>query len=112
MTNNKVILYLIIFFIIQSFLAIYAAKGIQVQGRYALIPAILLIFIVLKLREIDNSIVKYISSILIAFSMDFDVNLYSSMKGNFDLRNEAGMCIVCPEPAFELMKLVKIEVKK
>ena len=68
-TNNKVILYLIIFFIIQSFLAIYAAKGIQVQGRYALIPAILLIFIVLKLREIDNSIVKYISSILIAFSI-------------------------------------------
>ncbi len=68
-TNNKVILYLIIFFIIQSFLAIYAAKGIQVQGRYALIPGILLIFIVLKLREIDNSIVKYISSILIAFSI-------------------------------------------
>ena len=68
-TNNKVILYLIIFFIIQSILAIYAAKGIQVQGRYALIPAILLIFIVLKLREIDNSIVKYISSILIAFSI-------------------------------------------
>ena len=34
-----------------------------------MIPGILLIFIVLKLREIDNSIVKYISSILIAFSI-------------------------------------------
>ena len=67
--DNKVLIYLIIFFIIQSFLAIYASKGVQVQGRYALIPGILLIFIVLKLREVDNFIIKWISSILITLSI-------------------------------------------
>ena len=67
--DNKILFYLIIFFIIQSFLAIYASKGMQVQGRYALIPGILLIFIVLKLREIDNFIIKSISSILITLSI-------------------------------------------
>ena len=39
------------------------------QGRYALIPGILLIFIVLKLREVDNFIIKWISSILITLSI-------------------------------------------
>ena len=67
--DNKVLFYLIIFFIVQSFLAIYASKGMQVQGRYALIPGVLLIFIVLKLREIDNFIIKWISSILITLSI-------------------------------------------
>ncbi|MFL2894484.1 MAG: hypothetical protein ACJZ4I_03260 [Candidatus Pelagibacter sp.] len=41
----------------------------QVQGRYALIPGIFLIFIVLKLREIDNFIIKFVSSILITLSI-------------------------------------------
>ena len=41
-----------IFFIVQSFLAIYASKGMQVQGRYALIPGVLLIFIVKSTRNV------------------------------------------------------------
>ena len=98
--NNKVLFYLIIFFIIQSFLAIYASKGIQVQGRYALIPGVLLIFIFLKLREIDNSSIKFISFILITLSII--TGLYEYKHNN--KYPHFLICIECP--------IWKEEVKK
>ena len=43
LVKDKVFFHLVIFFVIQSAVAIYAAKVDQVQGRYAAIPGILLI---------------------------------------------------------------------
>ena len=98
--DNKVLFYLIIFFIVQSFLAIYASKGIQVQGRYALIPGVLLIFIVLKLRDINNSTIKFISTILITLSIT--TGLYEYKHNN--KYPHFLTCINCP--------IWKDEVKK
>jgi hypothetical protein len=69
LVSDKTSLYLLIFFLIQSILAIYAAKFEEVQGRYALIPGILLIFLVYRMYQITYRWQKGIFVILISLSL-------------------------------------------
>ena len=67
--KDKLFLSLSIFFIIILFITFFGAKVEQVQGRYALIPGILLIFITYRVSQISNGILKYLSSFLIVICL-------------------------------------------
>ena len=67
--NDEVLKFLILFFIIQSLFVIYAGKDNQVQGRFALIPGILLLFITYRLSQVTSGVTKIIFIILLFFSL-------------------------------------------
>ena len=98
--RDKVIIYLIIFFILQSILAIYGAKVDQVQGRYAVIPGALLIFIFLSLIDHPKIFVKSFATILIIFSLS--TGLYEYKKNN--AHPQLLLCIDCPNWKNEVSK--------
>ena len=66
---DKISLYLLIFFIIQSILAIYAAKFEEVQGRYAVVPGMLLIFLTFRMYQIIPYLHKSVFIILLSLSL-------------------------------------------
>jgi len=76
--NDKILQSIIIFFIIQTVLVIYAAKFEQVQGRYAVIPSILLIFCIYRIFQISKNLLKYISLILILLSLSTGLYEYKT----------------------------------
>ena len=90
--KDKVFFYLVIFFIIQSVVAIYAAKVDQVQGRYAAIPGILLIFTVFRLIDNSNKFLRTLSSVLIIFSIS--TGFYEYKHNN--VYPQFLMCFDCP----------------
>lgn len=53
--KDDVLLYLVIFFILQSIFAIYSSKYDQVQGRYAVIPSVLFILFIYRLFQINKN---------------------------------------------------------
>jgi hypothetical protein len=67
--EDEILKFLILFFIIQSLFVIYAGKDNQVQGRFALIPGILLLFTTYRLSQITIGITKIIFTILLFFSL-------------------------------------------
>ena len=75
MVNNKdeILLYLVIFFIFQSILAIYSSKYDQVQGRYAAIPSVLFILLIYRLFQINKNflIVLFFSLIVTSITLGF-----------------------------------------
>ena len=91
--SDKISFFLLIFFILQSLLAIYAAKFEEVQGRYALIPGILLIFLVYRMYQITHHWHKNIFVILISLSL---------MTGGYEFKMNNKYpqfltCIECPD---------------
>ena len=81
------------FFILQSLFVFYGAKVEQVQGRFALIPSILLIFSVYRFFQISsNSYLGKFCLLLIFFSL---------ITGSYEYKtnnkyNHFLMCIDCP----------------
>ena len=67
--DDKILKFLILFFIIQSLFVIYAGKDNQIQGRFALIPSILLLFSTYRLSQITQGITKITLSVLLIFSL-------------------------------------------
>lgn len=67
--EDEILKFLILFFIIQSLFVIYAGKDNQVQGRFALISGILLLFTTYRLSQITIGITKIIFTILLFFSL-------------------------------------------
>ncbi len=67
--KDKILAYLFIFFLVQSILAIVAAKYDQVQARYAAIPSILLLFCIYRIYQINVNYFKYICLSLIISSL-------------------------------------------
>ena len=88
------------FFIIQSVLAIYAAKFESVQGRYAVVPGILLLFVTYKTYQVTDKWSKNLCAILIFLSLltgayEFKTNnIYSHFL----------ICRNCPEWKNEVKK--------
>ena len=66
---DKILFFLILFFLFNVSLAIFASKMEQVQGRYALIPGVILIFIVYRYYQISSGIPKNLSILLIVISL-------------------------------------------
>ena len=100
MAKDRVLFYLVIFFIIQSAVAIYAAKVDQVQGRYAAIPGILLIFSVFRLIDNQNKFLRNLSSLLILFSI---LTGFYEYKHN-NVYPQLLMCFNCPNWKNEVNK--------
>jgi hypothetical protein len=98
--QDKIILYLILFFILQSFLVIYVAKFEGVQGRYAVVPGILLIFICYRLFQISSGFLRIITFSLILLSLTSGIYEY---KFN-NIYPELLSCIDCPEWKSEVTK--------
>jgi hypothetical protein len=67
--KDKILFYLIIFLLVQSILAVIAAKFDQVQGRYAVIPSVLLLFCVYRFYQINKNYFRYICFSLIILSL-------------------------------------------
>jgi len=67
--NDKILFFLLLFFLINVALAIYASKMDQVQGRFALIPGVILIFIFYRYYQISYGTSKIFSLLLIIISL-------------------------------------------
>jgi hypothetical protein len=67
--DDKILKFLILFFIIQSLFVIYAGKDHQVQGRFALIPGILLLFSTYRFLQITKGVTKIIFSSFLLISL-------------------------------------------
>ena len=98
--NDRVLISLISIFIIISFLTFIGSKMEQVQGRYATIPGVLLIFIVYRFFQLSSNHFKNFYLILILFTL---------MTGfyEFKLNNKYPhflICIDCPNWKDELKK--------
>ena len=98
--HDKIILYLISFFLLQSFLVIYLAKYEGVQGRYAVVPSILLIFICYRLFQISSGFLKVVTFSLILMSLTSGIYEY---KFN-NIYPEFLTCIDCPDWKTEVDK--------
>ena len=64
--KDRVLFYLILFFITESLFVYMGSWGQQVQGRYAVVPGIIILFIILRLSLNSIKIIK-ITSIFIIF---------------------------------------------
>ena len=72
LTKNKkddVLNFLIYFFIIESILVFIGSWFHQVQGRYAVVPGILLLFILIRLSQSKVQILKFFSLFFLLFSL-------------------------------------------
>ena len=67
--DDKILKFLILFLIIQSLFVIYAGKDHQVQGRFALIPGILLLFSTYRFLQITKGVTKIIFSSFLLISL-------------------------------------------
>lgn len=101
--KDKVLSILITFFVIQSVLAIYAAKFESVQGRYAAVPGILLLFSIYRIYQITDNWNKNFCAILILFSLMFGAYEF---KANTKYP-EFLSCINCPNWKNEVRKWKK-----
>ena len=98
--NDKILKYLILFFIIQSLFVIYAGKDNQVQGRFAVIPGILLLFVTYRYSQISSGVTKFFFSFLLFFSLSIGFYEY---KINNKYRHFLD-CYSCPIWEDELKK--------
>ncbi len=90
--KDKTLIFLFLFFITESLLVFIGSWGSQVQGRYAVVPGIILLFIFLRLVQYDQKIIKIISMIIIFFSL---------MAGSYEFKHNAKypsflICMGCP----------------
>ena len=91
---------MILFFIVQSLFVIYAGKDNQIQGRFALIPSILLLFITYRFYQISSGVTKLFFVILLFFSLTTGFYEYKvSNKYQHFLE-----CIDCPNWKNEIKK--------
>ena len=67
--NDKILITLLLLFLINSVVALLGSKMEQVGGRHALIPGVILIFIVYRFFQKFNGINKIISASLITISL-------------------------------------------
>jgi len=98
--NDNILYFLLSFFLLNSFLAIYASKVELVQGRYALIPGILLTFIFYRIFQISNSFPKILFGSFIIMSLS--TGLYEFKTKN--IYPEFLMCMNCPNWKKEVSK--------
>jgi hypothetical protein len=70
-SKDEILLYLVIFFIFQSILAIYSSKYDQVQGRYAVIPSVLFILLIYRLFQIYENFLQIVFLFLVISSISF-----------------------------------------
>jgi len=67
--KDEILLYLAIFFIFHSILAIYSSKYDQVQARYAVIPSVLFVLLIFRLFQINRNFLKIFFLFFIIFSI-------------------------------------------
>ena len=98
--GDKILSILILFFIVQSLFVIYAGKDNQIQGRFALIPSILLLFITYRFYQISSGVTKLFFVILLFFSLTtgfYEYKVNNKYKHFLE-------CIDCPNWKNEIKK--------
>jgi len=91
--KDKIFLILFSLFIIYSLLALYGSKVEQVQGRFALLPGVLLLLSIYRIFQISNGSLKSLSIVLISLSLV--TGAYEFKKNN--KYPQLLMCLGCPD---------------
>ena len=98
--NDKIFPYLLIFFLLLSMVAFFGSKVEQVQGRFALVPGILLIFITYRIFQISSHKIRIFSLILVVISLTAGFYEYKSRN----IYPQFLTCIDCPNWKNEVKK--------
>jgi len=98
--NDKIFLILLLLFILNSILALYGSKVEQVQGRFALLPGVLLLLSIYRIFQISNRSLKYLSIFLVSLSL---------LTGSYEYKKnnkypQLLMCMGCPDWKDEVSK--------
>ena len=101
--NDKIFLILLTLFIINSILALFGSKVDQVQGRFALLPGVLLLLTTYRFFQISNKGIKYLCILLITTSL---------VTGSYEFKKNNKypqflMCLACPDWKEEVNKWKK-----
>ena len=91
--NDRIFLILLLLFILNSLLALYGSKVEQVQGRFALVPGILLLLSIYRIFQISNGSIKYIVIFLVSLSLI--TGSYEYKKNN--KYPQLLICMDCPD---------------
>lgn len=98
--HDRVLIFLILIFIMINLVTFFGSKMEQVQGRYAVIPGILLIFIAYRLFQLSFNNLKYFYFFLIVASL---VTGFYEFKLNNKYPHFL-ICIDCPNWKDEVKK--------
>ena len=98
--NDKIFLILLLLFILNSILALYGSKVEQTQGRFALLPGVLLLLSIYRIFQISNRSLKYLSIFLVSLSL---------LTGSYEYKKnnkypQLLMCMGCPDWKDEVSK--------
>lgn len=99
--KDEILIYLIIFFIFQSFLAIYSSKYEQVQGRYAVLPSVIFIFLFYRLFQLNKYYLKIIFLLIVITSLSLGFLEY---KINNKYPQFLSCLVGCPDWGNEVKK--------
>tara|TARA_Y100000590_G_scaffold101468_2_gene115204 strand:- start:980 stop:2281 length:1302 start_codon:yes stop_codon:yes gene_type:complete len=101
--KDKILSILVILFFLYSLLALYGSKVEQVQGRFALLPGILLLFSIYRIFQISNKSLKYLCIFLVTTSL---------LAGSYEFKKnnkypQLLICLDCPDWKEEVEKWKK-----
>ena len=90
--KDNTLIFLLLFFVTESLLVFIGSWGSEVQGRYAVVPGVILLFIFLRLLQYNQKIIKIISMSVIFFSL---------MAGSYEFKHNTKypsflICMGCP----------------
>jgi len=101
--KDNTLIFLLLFFVTESLLVFIGSWGGEVQGRYAVVPGIILLFIFVRLSQYNQKLIKIISMSAIFFSL---------VAGSYEFKHnnkhpEFLDCINCPIWKEEISKWKK-----
>ncbi len=90
--KDSTLIFLVLFFITESIFVYAGSWGQQVQGRYAVVPGVILLFIFIRLCQNDQKLIKVASMIAICFSL---------IAGSYEFKHNTKypsflICMNCP----------------
>lgn len=98
--KNKTLLFLLLIFLTECLLSFLGAKDDQVQGRYALLPSIILLLILVKSLEDNKLFIKILSFLFIFISITTGFYEYK----NNNKYPQFLLCLGCPDWKEEVSK--------
>ena len=101
--KDKIFIILLMLFILNSLFAFFGSKMLEVQGRYAVVPAIILILSIYRLSQITEKINKFFCLTIIIISISAG---FYEFKNNNKFSHYL-VCINCPDWKKEVSKWKK-----
>ena len=101
--KDKIFIILLMLFILNSLFAFFGSKMLEVQGRYEVVPAIILILSIYRLSQITEKINKFFCLTIIIISISAG---FYEFKNNNKFSHYL-VCINCPDWKKEVSKWKK-----